>query len=313
MTAPPPVPLWRRRSVRVAVLVAALFALVYAAVIVLYAQSGQVETTEDFIADPDAVLLVVEPTAVDAVADRITVSVELANAGAAGDGLAPDETLTVVLFGVDGERTIEYSPDRFSGRTSVEVITEGSVEAWPFDTHQGLIAPLAYRMVDGEPELLPTQVYAEGKVAGWNIAAQEGLMGEGGVLESEGEDADVVQPQADDEELRAVVFSADRSGSTVAFGIVLLGLMIVMPVLVLIVAVTVFIGRRRVEPDFLGWIAAMLFATIPLRTFLPDAPPIGSWIDYLIVLWVFVGLVGGLALYVAAWLRHTHAPAQPSA
>ena len=79
--------------------------------------------------------------------------------------------------------------------------------------------------------------------------------------------------------------------------------MIVMPVLVLSVAITVYRGRRRVEASFMSWMGAMLFATIPLRTFLPGSPPIGSWIDFLIVLWVIVGLIGGLAIYVAAWFR----------
>jgi hypothetical protein len=49
--------------------------------------------------------------------------------------------------------------------------------------------------------------------------------------------------------------------------------------------------------------AAMLFATIPLRTFLPGSPPIGSWVDYLVVLWVVAGLVLGMVTYVLAWLR----------
>jgi Domain of unknown function (DUF4436) len=55
----------------------------------------------------------------------------------------------------------------------------------------------------------------------------------------------------------------------------------------------------------------MLFATVPLRTFLPGSPPIGSWIDFTIVLWVIVALVTGLGLYVTAWSREgrrTRAP-----
>ena len=105
----------------------------------------------------------------------------------------------------------------------------------------------------------------------------------------------------------AAIFAVDiavtRSGSTIAFGIVLLSLMVILPVLVLTVAIVVLRGRRKVEVTVMGWIGAMLFATIPLRNFLPGSPPIGSWIDYLIVLWVLAGLVGGLVLFVIAWLR----------
>jgi len=84
---------------------------------------------------------------------------------------------------------------------------------------------------------------------------------------------------------------------------VLLSLMVVMPVLVLTVSISVYRGRRKVEATLMSWIGAMLFATIPLRNFLPGNPPIGSWVDYLIVLWVIAGLVVGLIVYVAAWLR----------
>ena len=71
----------------------------------------------------------------------------------------------------------------------------------------------------------------------------------------------------------------------------------------LTVAIVAYRGIRKVEATLMSWMAAMLFATIPLRTFLPGSPPIGSWVDYLVVLWVVAGLVLGLVIYVLAWLR----------
>ncbi|GAA0993931.1 DUF4436 family protein [Subtercola frigoramans] len=100
--------------------------------------------------------------------------------------------------------------------------------------------------------------------------------------------------------LPTVEITARRSASIVAFGIVLLVLMAVLPVLVLFLALRANTGRRKVEATLTSWIGAMLFAIIPLRTFLPGSPPVGSWIDYLVVLWVIVGLVTGLAIYVLA-------------
>ena len=79
--------------------------------------------------------------------------------------------------------------------------------------------------------------------------------------------------------------------------------MAVLPVLGLTVAIVAYRGIRKVEATLMSWMAAMLFATIPLRTFLPGSPPIGSWVDYLVVLWVVAGLVLGLVIYVLAWLR----------
>lgn len=97
--------------------------------------------------------------------------------------------------------------------------------------------------------------------------------------------------------------TASRSVSTLAFGFLLLGLLVVMPTLVLFVAIRSYTGKRKVEATLTSWMGAMLFATIPLRTFLPGSPPIGSWIDFLIVLWVIVGLIAGLTIYVLAWNR----------
>ncbi|MBN9179518.1 MAG: DUF4436 family protein, partial [Microbacterium sp.] len=114
------------------------------------------------------------------------------------------------------------------------------------------------------------------------------------------------------EKVESFVITAHRSGATIAFGIVLLALMVAMPVLVLIVAVTVLRGRRKVEASFMSWMGAMLFATIPLRTFLPGSPPIGSWVDFTVVLWVIGALIVGLAIYVAAWLRWSGPGPAPS-
>jgi hypothetical protein len=100
-----------------------------------------------------------------------------------------------------------------------------------------------------------------------------------------------------------VQFTITRAASTIAFGVVLLTLMVIAPVLVLTAAITVYRGRRKIEATMLGWFGAMLFATIPLRNFLPGSPPIGSWVDYLIVLWVIAALIAGLVIFILAWLR----------
>jgi hypothetical protein len=48
----------------------------------------------------------------------------------------------------------------------------------------------------------------------------------------------------------------------------------------------------------------MLFAVIPLRNALPDAPPFGAWVDVTVVLWVIVALVASMGIYVSCWWRH---------
>jgi len=62
--------------------------------------------------------------------------------------------------------------------------------------------------------------------------------------------------------------------------------------------------KRLFEAGFLGWIAALFFATIPIRNFCPGSPPPGSWVDVLVVLRVIVALTAGLLIGVAAFIRH---------
>src|SRR5690606_11139007 len=92
-----------------------------------------------------------------------------------------------------------------------------------------------------------------------------------------------------------------RSFSTVAFALVLTASLVLMAVIALTVSLSVLRGARRMELIFLGWIAGMLFAVPALRNFLPGQPPIGSWVDFLIVLWVVVSLIVSLAMLVLAW------------
>lgn len=282
-----------RPALWIVALIAAV-AVVYVVVIALYARSGTVsEDAGEPVDTSDAVLLRIEPQAIEAAAGRIALDIELEEAEpfVSDDGISLTQTINVLVTGASGARTLEFAEGSLPSPVSVELIAQGIVEQWPFDSYTAETTLLAYCDDDGERTPLETFVSATGRVPGWNISAREVLTG--GTIQVDG------QPQR----IFGLELTATRSGSTVAFGVMLLGLMIVMPVLVLSVAISVYRGRRRVEPSFTSWMGAMLFATIPLRSFLPGSPPIGSWIDFLIVLWVIVGLIAGLAIYVAAWFR----------
>jgi hypothetical protein len=95
-----------------------------------------------------------------------------------------------------------------------------------------------------------------------------------------------------------------RSPSTVAVGVVIVGVFIALAGVSLFVAVQTARDRRKFQPPMTTWYAAMLFAVMPLRSALPDAPPIGSWIDVTVVLWVIVVLVISMLLYIYCWWRH---------
>ncbi len=283
----------RRRSRAVAFILIAVLAVAYIGVVTLYAASDRIASIQGCTDDPpaDGVLLKLTPQSVDASGDRIAATIELLSFGSAGSastGLLA-EPLTVLVSDTDGPRTFTIAQDEIPSPQSVRFITDGYVERWPFDSHAVDVAVVALQSVDGQMVPLDTYICGSAHVPGWDFASEEVA----------GTDEIVI----DGEPVTQVRITATRSLATVAFGIVILILMAVLPVLGLTVAIVAYRGIRKVEATLMSWMAAMLFATIPLRTFLPGSPPIGSWVDYTVVLWVLAGLVVGLAIYVLAWLR----------
>ncbi|RFA12374.1 hypothetical protein B7R22_16400 [Subtercola boreus] len=160
-------------------------------------------------------------------------------------------------------------------------------QKWPFDTYRAELTTFAFTGEGDGRITVPTDACLDDSVPGWQLHTNRVDLTGYSVTTADG-----------DTSLPTVEIVATRPASTVAFGIVLLGLMAVIPVLVLFVAISAYTGRRQVEATLTSWIGAMLFVVIPLRTFLPGSPPVGSWIDYLVVLRVIVGLVTGLTIYI---------------
>jgi hypothetical protein len=277
-----------------------LAALVYLVVIALYASSGRAAKYgyTNVTPKPGHVSVVITARAVSAAGEHISADLQLVPSDKyiSDDDITFDRTISVIISPVDGEQSLEFPKGTIPSSRDINITANGTYEDWPFDryTTDPSMIVLAYTTdAAGEKVAIPTDVHIVGYVSGWNIVATKDTKTE----------YTVEDPDGEKQKVPTIDMVAWRNGSTLAFGVVLLALLIVMPTLVMIVAVTAYRGRRKVEASFMSWMGAMLFATIPLRTFLPGSPPIGSWIDFLIVLWVIVALVTGLAIYVAAWLR----------
>ena len=111
-------------------------------------------------------------------------------------------------------------------------------------------------------------------------------------------------------ELLGVQF--ERSIAIMLFGLSLVVVLIMLPITCWIVGLKLYREDRLFEAGFLGWIAAMLFATIPIRNFFPGSPPPGSWVDVLVTLWVVVALTVALVIGMAAFIRHRRPNPAPS-
>ena len=276
----------RRRSILWTIAAIVVFVALYVTVVGLYAGSGDVTAQREGETSGDTVALSLTPEKMDANTNRFTISVipTQGEEGTVTNGLVALRSFGVLVSAAAGSRATDYAEGDLIAPVETSLIMEGEIENWPFDRYAvRTVMTALYDDAEGESFPLPTTVQPSKRgIPGWDIAVTETPMGDGIV---------------------AVDILVSRSGSTIAFGIVLLSLMVVIPVLVLTVAVIVLRGRRKVEVTVMGWMGAMLFATIPLRNFLPGAPPIGSWIDYLIVLWVLAALVAGLVVFVIAWIR----------
>jgi hypothetical protein len=283
----------RRRGRAIAITLVAVLVVVYVVVVALYALSERAANIEGCTEEPpaDAVLLSITPESVNAASDRIVANLTVLSFGPIGsaDTSLLSEPLTILVSDTDGPRSFTIAQDEIPSPQSLNFITDGYVERWPFDSHSVDVAILSLQGDGEDMTAIPTLLCGSAHVPGWTFSSEEVA----------GTDEIVV----DGEPVTQIRVTATRSGATVAFGIVILGLMAVLPILGLTVAIVAYRGIRKVEATLMSWMAAMLFATIPLRTFLPGSPPIGSWVDYLVVLWVVAGLVLGLVIYVLAWLR----------
>ena len=164
----------------------------------------------------------------------------------------------------------------------VSLVLTGEVADWPLDEYHS--GPVVAQLSSGSEHIpVPATVTLVDRLLGWKVDV------------TRVNEADPTGPY------RVDLF---RSPSTVAFGVAILCVLIGLAGLGLFVAIQTARDRRKFQPPMTTWYAAMLFAVMPLRTALPDAPPFGSWIDVTIVLWVIVVLVASMALYIFCWWRH---------
>lgn len=285
-----------RRFPMFTVLLAAIFVLLYAVVVLLYAQGGQSDAGSPADSSPFDVHLVMTPRDVDATQDRMRVELSFArgSALASDDGLTTTSNMEIVVISAGGRQLVRYDENQAVAPVTVDLRTTGVIEQWPFDHHPSpTMVLVSVAAADGSADRTAVQAdlsLGEHHVPGWVITLKADTTSPTLVA-----DGDVVVQQ--------YIIEARRASATVAFGIVLLALMVTLPVLGLTVAMLAFRGRRPMEIGFLTWNAGMLFATPMLRNFFPGQPPIGSWVDFLIVLWAIAGLVLALLISVVAWYR----------
>lgn len=183
-----------------------------------------------------------------------------------------------------------------SSETGTTLVAVGDPDYWPFDSYETDIIGAEVFLGEGEAQrVIPAGIVIAGNINGWNIDEQAGTIDSGSGP------------------IPTVALTMERTRGALAFDVGILLVLLSLPATALFVAIEMFLGRRKFQPPFITWFAAMLFAVVPLRNFLPGAPPAGAWIDLAVVLWVLMALAGAMVVFAAAWWRQTKGDERPAA
>ncbi|MCV7378831.1 DUF4436 domain-containing protein [Mycobacterium alsense] len=281
----------RRKAIGVAILLA--FLIVYGlslfGVHLLFNASGPIKPPDLSTTDDTVVLVRLEK--LDTVANRLTVKVLV---------IPQDKMFDKRLDVLTTDTAVRMDPPNDlgdlvypAGKSPAQVATtieaHGNPNNWPFDSYSTdtLSADVLVGQGDAR-QYIPARVEVAGQLDGWEVSLRR-----------------VGEASQDSERGDSVIITLHRAKGALIFDAGICLVLFALPALALTVAIQIALGRRKFVPPFVTWFAAMLFAVIPIRNFLPGSPPPGAWIDQALVIWVLIALVAAMVLYMATWYRQS--------
>lgn len=292
--APPPSapPRGPRVAIAFGIVVAVIVIYVLSLIAVhLLAQSGPALPSVDLskVEAEDSVVQV-RLEKLDTVANRLTVNVLVYPKDSLYDknfGVLTTDA-AVRLYPENDLGDLQYPVGKAPAQVSTTIQAQGDPGNWPFDTYKTQVVAADVFTGSGQTrEKAPARVEVTGKLDGWDATV------------TRSHDPEDANPDVLDD----VTITLHRARGPLIFDIGICLVLIALPVLALWVAIPVALGRTSFLPPMTTWYGAMLFAIVPLRNILPGSPPYGSWIDQAVVLWVLIGLVVAMALFLVGWWR----------
>ncbi|WP_082984512.1 DUF4436 domain-containing protein [Mycobacterium sp. 1465703.0] len=283
----------RRRRAAVAVVAVAGFIVVYVLSLLgvhLLAKTAGPLKPPDLNATNDTVVLV-RLEKVDTVANRLTVKVLVIPEESMFDKrLEVLKTDTAVRMDPPNDLgDLQYPAGKSPVQVATTIEAHGDPNNWPFDSYRtdALSADVLVGQGDAR-RYIPARVEVTGGLDGWDASVQR-----------------VGEASQDSDRADNVIITLHRAKGPLIFDLGICLVLFALPALAFAVAIQIALGRRKFVPPFVTWFAAMLFAVIPIRNFLPGAPPPGAWIDQALVLWVLIALVAAMGLYMLTWYRQS--------
>lgn len=288
-TAPEP----RKRRTAIAVFAVAGFIVVYVLSLLgvhLLAKTAGPLKPPDLNATNDTVVLV-RLEKVDTVANRLTVQVLVIPEESMFDKrLEVLKTDTAVRMDPPNDLgDLQYPAGKSPAQVATTIEAHGDPNNWPFDSYRtdALSADVLVGQGDAR-RYIPARMEVTGGLDGWDASVQR-----------------VGEASQDSDRADNVIITLHRAKGPLIFDLGICLVLFALPALAFAVAIQIALGRRKFVPPFVTWFAAMLFAVIPIRNFLPGAPPPGAWIDQALVLWVLIALVAAMGLYMLTWYRQS--------
>jgi hypothetical protein len=184
---------------------------------------------------------------------------------------------------------LQYPAGKSPAQVATTIEAHGDPNNWPFDSYSTDTLSAEVLVGQGDArQYVPARVEVTGALDGWDVSVQR--VGEAS------QEAD--RPDN-------VIITLHRAKGPLIFDLGICLVLFALPTLAFAVAIQIALGRRKFVPPFVTWFAAMLFAVIPIRNFLPGSPPPGAWIDQVLVIWVLMALVAAMALYMLTWYRQS--------
>jgi Domain of unknown function (DUF4436) len=289
----PPAAPRRTRGVVIAVGIVLAFVIVYAVSLFgvhLLSKSAGPLKPPDLNATNDTIVLV-RLEKLETVANRLTVKVLVIPEDSMFDKrLDVLKTDTAVRMDPPNDLgDLQYPAGKSPAQVATTIEAHGDPNNWPFDSYSTDTMSAEVLVGQGDArQYIPARVEVTGALDGWDVSVQR-----------------VGEASQESERPDNVIITLHRAKGPLIFDLGICLVLFALPTLAFAVAIQIALGRRKFVPPFVTWFAAMLFAVIPIRNFLPGSPPPGAWIDQALVIWVLIALVGAMALYMVTWYRQS--------
>jgi Domain of unknown function (DUF4436) len=281
----------RRVLITVAILVA--FLLVYGLSLFgvhMLARSAGPLKPPDLNATNDTVVLV-RLEKLETVANRLTVKVLVIPEDSMFDKrLDVLKTDTAVRMDPPNDLgDLQYPAGKSPAQVATTIDAHGDPNNWPFDSYSTDTLSAEVLVGQGDArQYIPARVEVTGALDGWDVSVRR-----------------VGEASQESDRPDNVIITLHRAKGPLIFDLGICLVLFALPALAFAVAIQIALGKRKFVPPFVTWFAAMLFAVIPIRNFLPGSPPPGAWIDQVLVIWVLIALVAAMALYMLTWYRQS--------